>query len=100
MRLSASLRYAAGVGYEAVELSYVGGALAMVVIVPTEGTFEGFESGLDGARLREIVGSLSPSEVQLRFPRFEFRTQAQLKAPRSASLACRRPSPRRRTSRA
>lgn len=43
MRLSASLRYAAGVGYEAVELSYVGGALAMVVIVPTEGTFEGFE---------------------------------------------------------
>ena len=79
MRLSASLRYAAGVGYEAVELSYVGGALAMVVIVPTEGTFEGFESGLDGARLREIVGSLSPSEVQLRFPRFEFRTQAQLK---------------------
>jgi serpin B len=80
MSLNASLRYAAGSGYQAVELPYAGNALSMVVIVPDEGSFADFEASLDGTTLAEVVDGLGSVEVQLRFPRFEFRTQAALKA--------------------
>lgn len=84
MRTQAPLRYGSGNGYEAVELPYVGGALSMVVVVPEHGAFMDFEKRLNGSLLPAVVDSLSPSEVQLRFPRFAFRTQTQLKAALSA----------------
>jgi serpin B len=79
MRLDARLRYGDGAGYEVVELPYVGRDLSMVVIVPDQGTFEAFERGLDGARLRDAIDSLGDAQVNLRLPRFEFRRQAMLK---------------------
>ncbi len=79
MGLSQSLAYASSDGYQAVELPYVGGSLAMLVIVPDEGAFTEVESSLDGAFLREVIVSLGRQQVNLRFPRFEFRAQAQLK---------------------
>jgi len=79
MSLSGSLAYASGDGYEAVELPYVGGSLAMLVVVPNGGAFAGVEARLDGAFLREVTEALAGQPVNLRFPRFEFRTQAQLK---------------------
>lgn len=78
MRLSERLGFAAGEGYSVVELPYVGRALSMVVIVPDAGTFAEFESGLDAARLQSIVESLASTQVNLGFPRFEFRSQAML----------------------
>lgn len=80
MRLSEDLRYAAGEGYQAVELPYVDGSLAMMVIVPDEGEFAAVEAALGPALLAEVKASLGTVKVNLAFPRFEFRTQAGLKA--------------------
>ncbi len=78
MWLSAKLQYAAGDGYEAVELPYVDGSLAMLVIVPDEGSFETFMSGFGPEGLDGVIGSLQEAQVTLRFPKFEYRTQAGL----------------------
>ena len=51
MRLSERLRYTTGAGYQAIELPYVGGSLAMTVIVPDEGAYATFEGGFTGERL-------------------------------------------------
>ncbi len=79
MSVSARLRYANGPGYEAVELPYVGGGLAMIVLVPERGAFGSVEAGLDAALLGEVIDGLGEAQVRLRLPRFEFRTQAALK---------------------
>lgn len=79
MRLSARLAYAAGDGYEAVELPYADGSLAMVVIVPDAGEFENFQSEFDAEALDAVLVGLDRTQVNLRFPKFEFRTQAGLK---------------------
>ena len=79
MRTSGGMRYTAGDGYQAVELPYVGGSLGMVAIVPDAGTFESFQSALDAATVGSILDALTSRQVMLGFPRFEFRTQAQLK---------------------
>lgn len=81
MHLGESLRYAEGKDYQAIELPYVDGSLAMLVIVPDPGRFETVQSSLDPASLEAIVGDLQAARVQLTFPKFEFRTQASLKDP-------------------
>src|SRR3989442_14871327 len=83
MALDTYMRYGKGVGYEAAQLSYVGG-LSMILIVPDAGTFGVFESSLrDGARLRGIIDSLAPDYVRLRMPKFTFRSQSLLRRPLS-----------------
>lgn len=79
MRLSERLLYASGEGWDAVELPYIDGSLAMVVIVPSSGAFETFQSRFDAETLQAVLSSLDRAQVTLSFPRFEFRTQAGLK---------------------
>jgi serine protease inhibitor len=68
-----------GDGYTAVDLPYTGDQLAMTVVLPDEGTsLADFESGLDGARLGEIVDGLDSATVDLSLPRWEFDTQIDL----------------------
>jgi serpin B len=74
------LGYGRGVGYQAIRLPYIGG-LSMIVIVPDAGSFRSFETGLDAQRLGDLVDRLGSAYVSLRFPRFQFRTAAGLKAP-------------------
>jgi serpin B len=83
MRQNGALRYAAGEGYQAVELFYDGGELSMVILLPQAGQFEAFEGSLDAARLAEIEAGLSRQQVTLSMPRFEFESQFSL----SESLA-------------
>ncbi len=78
MTLEGDLAYAAGADYQAVRLPYAGQELAMLVVVPDAGTFATFEAGLDGAFFRAATEQLQASRVRLRFPRFQFRTQALL----------------------
>jgi serine protease inhibitor len=60
----------AGAGYQAAELPYGGGAYTMVVVVPHDSPRD-FIAGLDPARWSEILGSLSPTEVDaLALPKF------------------------------
>ena len=77
-------RYAEGPGYRAAELSYDGGQLGMVVIVPDEGSFEAIEVGFDAARVSAIRADLLRHSVELSFPKFEFRSSVMAKAPLQA----------------
>lgn len=65
--------YAQGDGYQAVELPYQGGTAVMDIIVPEEGKFDEFESGLDIQNLNEILGNLQPVDgLDLGLPKFSF----------------------------
>jgi serpin B len=68
----AGAAYAAGPGYEAVELPYQGGTAAMDVIVPDAGTFEAFDTSLNSEALVGILGSLQPVSLHLELPLFNF----------------------------
>lgn len=78
MALNEQLRYTAGDGYQAVELPYAGRELAMLVLVPDEGRFPDVEDALNAALIDDTVTRLRPLLVELRFPRFTFRTSALL----------------------
>ena len=78
MQSGGSLDYAAGAGWQAVQLPYVGDQLAMLVIVPD--SLPSFAAGLDTAALASIAGQLAPREVNLSLPRFGTETRADLAA--------------------
>jgi serpin B len=67
-----SFLYSEGADYQAVELTYTGDEVGMLVILPAEGEFEAFEAGFDADRLAQIVGSLQASAVRVSLPKFEF----------------------------
>jgi len=71
-----SLPYAAGAGWRAVELPYVGDALAMTLIVPDD--FAAFEAKLDGTTLTAITSALAVRDVDLTMPKFGIETKADL----------------------
>jgi serpin B len=76
MHASMELRYAAGDGWQAVELPYVGGSLAMTVIVPDD--LATFQVASDGDAFAAITGALSDHEVDLWLPKFGIETKADL----------------------
>ena len=73
-----SFLYAEGTGYQAVELTYTGDEIGMLIILPAEDQFEAFESAFDASRLTEIIGSLQPSAVRVSLPKFEFSSDVAL----------------------
>jgi len=78
MSLSTSLQYAAGPGWRAVELPYVGGSLALTVIVPDD--LATFEAGLTEQGLAQVTSALAPREVDLSLPKFSIETATSLAA--------------------
>jgi serpin B len=76
MHTSTEFDYAAGDGWQAVELPYVGEQLAMTLIVPDD--LAEFEAELDAARFAEVVSSLENRYVNLSMPRFSVETQTSL----------------------
>jgi serpin B len=71
MRQTTSLGYAEGEGYQAVELPYDGWELSMVILLPSEGTFEPFEDSLDAGRVEAITSDLAYERIILTMPKFE-----------------------------
>ena len=71
MRQQSNLRYAIGDGYQAVELPYTGGDVAMTILVPDSGGFREFEGSLDGGTVGAILDGLDYERVKLTMPRFE-----------------------------
>ena len=59
-------------GYQAVELTYDGGELSMVILLPDTGQFEEFEGSLDAELVRGITEGLVPTRLDLTMPKFEF----------------------------
>jgi serpin B len=72
--------YGEGEGWRAVRLPYVGGTLAMSVLLPDEGAFGDLEQKVAGGQLAVILGTaVTDAMVELSLPRWKFRTEASLK---------------------
>jgi serpin B len=78
MHLETELSYAQGAGWRAVELPYVGGELAMTLILPDDPT--AFVLHADDQTLAVIVAGLKTRQplVTLAFPKFSFETKTDL----------------------
>ncbi len=76
MSTSDAMSSATGSGWTAVEIPYVGGSLAMTVILPDD--LAAFEATLTPEQLGLITGSLAETEVHLVFPSFSIETKAGL----------------------
>ncbi len=72
------LRTGRGEGWEAIELPYVGGELAMLVVVPDQNTLDTFVDQLTGDELERIVRSLRRAPVEVSLPSFAFTTRLSL----------------------
>jgi serpin B len=72
MNQTGRFNYAAGEGYQALELPYAGGQLSMLVILPDEGQFTQVAASLDSTRLDGIVERLRSTLVYLTLPKFTF----------------------------
>jgi serine protease inhibitor len=76
MRQLGTIRYAEGEGWQAVELPYVGGRLAMWVLVPTDGRGPG--DVLTPDVLGVVGDALREGTVELHLPRWDFDTDVPL----------------------
>jgi serpin B len=76
MAATLSVPYAAGEGWQAVELPYIGGALAMTIILPDD--LDAFEAAVTVDQLDAIIGDLSEHGVTLSMPKFGIETKAML----------------------
>jgi serpin B len=76
MHQTAGLRYAKGDGWQAVELPYAGGSLAMTVILPDN--LAAFGQTLDATTLDTITSALADTQVTLALPKFSIETKVQL----------------------
>jgi serpin B len=76
MRGGESLGYSSGQGWQAVELPYVGGSLAMTIIVPDD--FATFERGLTPELLAEITAPIEARPVDLTLPKFGIESKVDL----------------------
>ncbi len=77
----ATLDYAEGDGWRAVELPYRGGRMAMDVILPEAGAFAAFQRALDADRLGDALGRLERKRVRLALPKFTFDSSHDLRQP-------------------
>jgi serpin B len=64
------LAYASGAGYQAVEIPYVGGKLAMDILLPDRGSFATLEASLDGDWLVGVLAKLATTSVSVTMPKF------------------------------
>jgi serpin B len=78
MSQTESFQYGDGDDYQAIALPYVGGEIEMVLLLPSEGRFEDFESSLNAEKLNEILNSMQFTEVALTLPKFEFESDISL----------------------
>jgi serpin B len=77
-RSRASLGYAAGAAFRAVDLPYRDTTLSMLVVMPTAGTIGAFQRSLTPASLAALSASLRPELIDLRMPRFHLLAQTEL----------------------
>jgi serpin B len=72
MENEGSYRYASRPGWQAVELPYKGGHLAMDVVVPAQGRFAALTRSLTPELLNSVLGAMRPTPMTLDLPRFAF----------------------------
>jgi serpin B len=72
-------RYSEGDGWQALELTYTGDDVSMLVLLPALGAFEDFRSKLDGLNLATVAAGLRTRLVEVSLPKFRFTTQLKVK---------------------
>jgi serpin B len=72
MHQTASFRYTDGDGYQAIELPYLGKAVAMVILLPEADRFHEIEDRLTSEWMEIVFRDLSKREVILSMPKFGF----------------------------
>jgi serpin B len=72
MRVPARFGYVQGMGYQAVELPYGEGEMAMLILVPDRGAFTSFADTLDARRLDDILSSMQSTYLDLTMPKFSY----------------------------
>jgi serpin B len=70
-----------GDGWQSTRLSYVGGELAMTIVLPDAGRLGDVEAAIGQGGLPQILGALEPQAVALTLPRWTFRFHASLVPP-------------------
>ncbi|MBT8241674.1 MAG: serpin family protein, partial [Acidimicrobiia bacterium] len=78
MNMSTMLRFAEGASWRAVELPYAGNELAMLVIVPDEGSFADVETALEADLLDSVTAGFEHQQVMISLPKFDVRFQVGL----------------------
>lgn len=78
MGMYSSIAYMTGDGYALAELPYAGGTAVMDLFVPDEGRFEEIESQLNNVMLNGALAQLSPVNLSLRVPKFEYESSFSL----------------------
>lgn len=81
MRQNLAAPYAEGESFQAAELPYDGGQLAMLLVVPDEGQFDAIETDLSADKIAEIRQMLSQHQLDISMPKFSFRSEVPAKAP-------------------
>jgi len=71
--------YADGDSFQAVELKYDGGELSMLILLPEEDKFTGFEAALNSQKLDAIIGNLEMRNIILSMPKFDYESEFSLK---------------------
>lgn len=79
MHNTGAYAYAEGEGYQALEMTFRGGDLAMVLLLPDAANFDAFEAGLDAASLDTIIDTLADAHGTVAVPKFQFESEFQLK---------------------
>ncbi len=70
MRQDGRLGYTRGDGYQAVELPYDGGEMAMAILLPDPGSFSEFEGLLNASMVDGVLEALETRRVLLTMPKF------------------------------
>jgi serpin B len=74
MNQTGSFGYAAGSGWQALEMPYQGKQIVCDMVLPASGGFTAFQSGLSAQQLTTILGSLQTQPVIVSAPRFTITT--------------------------
>ena len=78
MRQRLGIPYFVGDGYAAAELPYAGDSAVMTLLVPDEGRFKEVESQLNSAMFDQMLSNLTPADVTLQMPKFEYESSFML----------------------
>jgi serpin B len=78
------VRYFAAQDSEAIELSYQGDRMKMLILLPAAGQFPAFEEALDAARIEEALAGLQGGDIRLTMPKFEYTSDFMLAEPLAA----------------
>ncbi len=75
---TAMFGYASSADWQALELRYDGGEIAMLIVLPGAGKLVAVENTLSAAQLKAIVAQLTPSNIRVTLPKWQLDWSAPL----------------------